>query len=48
MLNSLAAAPLDDEPSEVGEDESAAEALDSYRRGEGVSPDQLLFEFGLN
>lgn len=48
MLAALAAAPLDDESSEVDEDASAAEALDAYRRGEGVSSDELRSEIGLD
>lgn len=37
ILQALAAAPLDDESSDPDEDASAADALDAYRRGEGVS-----------
>ena len=44
MLHALAVAPLDEEPSDVDEDSSAAEALDSYRRGESVLSDQLRSE----
>jgi hypothetical protein len=48
MLRALAAAPMDDEPSDSDEDASAADALDAYRRGEGVSSDDLRSEFDLN
>jgi hypothetical protein len=48
MLHALAAAPRDDEPSDAGEDASAAEALDAYRRGEGVSSDKLRSELDLD
>src|SRR3982751_6964731 len=33
MLHALASAPIDDEPSDVEEDASAAEALVAYRQG---------------
>ncbi len=48
MLHALAAAPLDDEPSNADEDASAAEALDAYRRGEGMSTDELRSELDLD
>ena len=48
MLQALAAAPMDDEPSDADEDASAADALDAYRRGEGVSSDDLRSELDLN
>jgi hypothetical protein len=48
MLQALAAAPLDDEPSDPGEDASAGEALAAYRRGEGVSSGELRSELGLD
>jgi hypothetical protein len=48
MLHALAAAPLDDELSNADEDASAAEALDAYRRGEGVSSDELRSELDLD
>lgn len=48
MLHALASAPLDDEVSEGDEDASAAEALAAYRRGEGVSPQQLRAELDLD
>jgi hypothetical protein len=34
MLHALASAPIDDEPSDVEEDASAAEALVAYRQAE--------------
>jgi hypothetical protein len=48
MLHALAAAPIDDEPSDSDEDPSVAEALDAYRRGEGVSSDELRSELDLD
>lgn len=48
MLQVLAAAPLDDEPSDADEDASAAEALASYRRGEAISSEQLRTELDLD
>ncbi|HEY2053768.1 MAG TPA: hypothetical protein VGH14_07530 [Solirubrobacterales bacterium] len=48
MLQALAAAPLDDEPSDSQEDASADEALAAYHRGEGVSSDDLRSELDLN
>jgi hypothetical protein len=48
MLQALAAAPLDDEPSNADEDASAADALDAYRRGEGVSSHDLRSELDLD
>jgi hypothetical protein len=48
MLHALATAPVDDEPSDSEEDASASEALDSYRRGEAVSSEQLRGELDLN
>lgn len=48
MLQALAAAPLDDEPSDLDEDASADEALAAYRRGEGFSSDGLRSELGLD
>ena|GEM_PF-817889 len=47
MLQALASAPLDDEPSDSDEDASADEALAAYRRGEGVSSDDLRSELDL-
>lgn len=48
MLHALASAPIDDEPSDPGEDASAAEALAAYRRGEAVSTEQLRGELDLS
>jgi hypothetical protein len=48
MLHALASAPIDDEPSDAEEAASAAEALAAYRRGEGVSTEQLRDELGLS
>jgi hypothetical protein len=48
MLQALAAAPVDDEPSGAEEDASAAEALASYRRGEGASSEETRRELGLD
>lgn len=48
MLRALASAPLDDEGTEADKDAVAAEALGAYRRGEGISPDQLRAELDLD
>lgn len=48
MLQALAAAPLDDEPSDPDEDASADEALAAYRRGEGISSVDLRAELDLD
>jgi hypothetical protein len=48
MLQVLASAPLDDEPSDADEDASAAEALASHRRGESISSEQLRAELDLD
>jgi hypothetical protein len=47
MLRALVAAPLDDEPSDPGQDASAAEALEAYRHGDGGSSADLRSELGL-
>jgi len=47
MLRALAAAPLDDEPSDPDQDASAAEALEAYRHGGAVSSADLRSELGL-
>lgn len=47
MLRALAAAPLDDEPTDLDQDASAAEALEAYRHGDGVSSADLRSELGL-
>lgn len=46
MLQALAAAQPDDEPSSPEEDASAREALEAYRRGEAIPADQLKRELG--
>jgi hypothetical protein len=48
MLQALAAAPLDDEPSDSDEDLGADEALAAYRRGEGISSADLRAELDLD
>lgn len=48
MLHALASAPIDDEPSSAEEDAGAAEALDSYRRGEAISSEEIRQELGLD
>jgi hypothetical protein len=48
MLAKLASAPVDDEPSSAEEDRSAGEGLDAYRRGEGIGPDELKRDLGLD
>lgn len=47
MLQALAGAPLDDEPSGAGEEAGAAEALVAYGRGDAVSAKQLRNELAL-
>lgn len=44
MLHALTSAQRDDEPSDVDEDASAAEALAGYRRGEAACSEQLRAE----
>jgi hypothetical protein len=48
MLHTLAAAELDDEPSDPAEAVSADEALAAYRRGEGISSAHLRAELDLD
>ncbi len=48
MLSALASAPLDDEPSDVGEDAGAAEALAAHGRGESISSERLRAELNLD
>ena len=48
MLQILASAPLDDEPSSPAEDRSAHDALAAYRRGEGIGPDELKRDLDLD
>lgn len=43
----LAAAPFDDEPTDLDQDASAAEALEAYRHGDGISSADLGSELGL-
>lgn len=47
MLQALAAAPRDDEPSSAAEDASEREALAAYHRGEAVSADELRWELDI-
>jgi hypothetical protein len=44
MLEALAAAPLDDEPSTEEEDRTAREAIAAYERGEAIGADELKRE----
>jgi hypothetical protein len=48
MLQALAAAPVDDEPTDAEEDASVEEALASYRRGEAVGSEELRSELELD
>ncbi|HEX2393135.1 MAG TPA: hypothetical protein VHI77_09480 [Solirubrobacterales bacterium] len=48
MLQALAAAPIDNEPSSPEEDTSAVDALACYRRGEAVSSEEMRRELGLD
>jgi hypothetical protein len=47
MLQTLASAPVDDEPSSPVEDRSAQAALDAYHRGEAISSDELKRDLGM-
>lgn len=47
MLQVLASAPDDDEPSSPAEDRSAQESLEAYRRGEAIGPDELKRDLDL-
>jgi hypothetical protein len=47
MLQALATAPSDDEPSTAAEDEMARDALAAYERGEALGPDELKRDLGL-
>ncbi len=47
MLQALASAPDDDEPSSPEEDSSAQEALEAYSRGEAIDPDELKRDLDL-
>jgi hypothetical protein len=47
MLQVLASAPDDDEPSSPAEDRAAQESLDTYHRGEAIGPDELKRDLGL-
>lgn len=47
MLRALAAAPLDDEPTDLDQDASAEAALEAYRHGDAVSSADLRSELGL-
>ena len=48
LLQALADAPLDEEPSSPEEDRSAREATAAYKRGEAVGADALKRDLGLN
>jgi hypothetical protein len=48
MLEALAAAPLDDEPTSEEEDRTAREAIAAYERGEAISADELKREMGID
>jgi hypothetical protein len=48
MLQALASAPVDDEPSSPAEDRSAQEALGAYHRREAIGPDELKRDLGLD
>ena len=48
LLQALADAPTDEEPSSPEEDSSAREATAAYRRGEAIGPDELKRELGLD
>ena len=48
FTRTLANAPYDDEPVSAEEAREIAEARASLARGEGVSHDEVLAEFGLN
>jgi hypothetical protein len=48
MLQALADAPPDEEPSSPEEDRSAREAMARYRRGEAIGPDELKRDLGLH
>jgi hypothetical protein len=47
MLQALASAPDDNEPSSPEEDGSAHEALGAYHRGEAIDPDELKRDLDL-
>ena len=44
MLQVLASAPVDDEPSSPMEDRSAQESLDAYHRGDAIGPSTARLE----
>jgi hypothetical protein len=48
MLQALASAPIDDEPSSPAEDRSAQEALGAYHRGEAIDANELKRDLGLD
>jgi hypothetical protein len=48
MLQALAGAPLDDEPTSPAEDRTAHEALSAYHQGEAIGPDELKRDLGLD
>jgi hypothetical protein len=47
MLQALAGAPVDDEPSSPEEDSSAREALDAYHQGQAIDADELKRDLDL-
>ncbi len=47
MLQALASAPADDEPSSQAEDDSAREALGAYHQGQAIDADELKRDLGL-
>jgi hypothetical protein len=47
MLQALASAPVDDEPSSPEEDSSAQAALDAYHQGEAIDADELKRDLDL-
>ena len=48
LTRTLANAPIDDEPVSAEEAREIAEARASLARGEGISHEEVLAEFGLN
>lgn len=48
LLQVLADAPPDQEPSPPGEERSAREAMAAYRRGDAINADELKREHGLD
>jgi hypothetical protein len=48
MIQALASAPVDDEPTSPAEDRSAQKALDAYHRDDAIGPDELKRDLGLD